>query len=75
VRGDTLRERVCSERLVGAAQEFTDTELANPILRGLERNDPIARNPCLRRAPLTLDYWARLPQSLWQTAQRLMGAN
>jgi WD40 repeat protein len=61
VRGDTLRERVCAEKLVGPAQEFTDAELANPILRGIDRDDPIGRNPCLRRGPLSLDYWARLP--------------
>ena len=27
VRGDILRERVCAEKLIGAAQEFTDGEL------------------------------------------------
>jgi WD40 repeat protein len=75
IRGETLRERVCSEKLVGAAQEFTDTELANPILRSIDRNDPIARNPCLRRGPLTLDYWARLPSQLWRTARLLTGKN
>ena len=49
VRGETLRERVCAEKLIGAAQEFTDAELEDPILRGIDKNDPIARNPCLRR--------------------------
>ena len=54
-----LRERVCAEKLIGA-QEFTDEELADPILRGIDAKDPIARNPCLRRGPLSLDYWTRL---------------
>src|SRR5207244_10722218 len=58
--GDELRERVCSEKLVRAAQAFIDAELKDPIMRGIDRNDPIARNPCLRRGPLSLDYWTRL---------------
>jgi len=36
VRGDTLRERICTEKLIGAAQEFTDDEMDDPILRGIE---------------------------------------
>ncbi|MBX9926505.1 MAG: hypothetical protein K2Y05_09115, partial [Hyphomicrobiaceae bacterium] len=55
-----LRERICAERLTGA-QEFTTEELADPILRGIDADDPIARNPCLRRGPISLDYWTRLP--------------
>ena len=47
-----LRERVCAEKLIGAAQEFTDAELEDPILRGIDRNDAVARNPCRRRGPL-----------------------
>ena len=27
----------------------------------MRRGDPYARNPCLRRGPLSLDYWTRLP--------------
>ena len=54
-----LRERVCAEKLIGA-QEFTDEELADPILSGIDAKNPIARNPCLRRGPLSLDYWTRL---------------
>jgi hypothetical protein len=61
VRGDTLRERVCTEKLVRAAQEFTDAELEDPILRGIDKDDPIARSPCLQRGPLSPDYWTRLP--------------
>ena len=61
VRGDALRERVCAEKLIGAAQEFTDAEMEDPILRGIDKDDPVARNPCLRRGPLSLDYWTRLP--------------
>jgi len=74
VRGETLGERVCAEKLGGAAQEFTDAELANPILRSIDRNDPVARNPCLRRGPLTLNYWARLPGQLWQAMRLVAGA-
>ena len=66
VRGDALRERVCAEKLVGAAQEFTDAELEDPILRGIDKDDPVARNPCLRRGPLSLDYWTRLPMQFWR---------
>ena len=61
MRGDALRERVCAEKLIGAAQEFTDGEMEDPILRGIDKDDPVARNPCLRRGPLSLDYWTRLP--------------
>jgi hypothetical protein len=66
VRGDALRERVCAEKLVGPAQEFTDAELEDPILRGIDKDDSVARNPCLRRGPLSLDYWTRLPMQFWR---------
>jgi hypothetical protein len=69
------RERVCAEKLLGAAQEFSDDELEDPILRGMNRNDPVARNPCLRRGPLSLDYWTRLPGDLWRGVGRVIGAN
>jgi dipeptidyl aminopeptidase/acylaminoacyl peptidase len=59
-RGARLRERVCAEKLIGA-QELTDEELADPILSDIDRTDPIARNPCLRRGPLSAEYWLRLP--------------
>ena len=76
VRGDTLREQVCTEILVGALQEFTDAEIKDdPILRGIDKNDPVARNPCLRRGPLSLDYWTRLPGQLWSSTRRLVGVN
>ena len=76
VRGDTLRERVCDEKLIGAAQEFTDSEIEDePILRGIDKNDPVARNPCLRRGPLSLDYWTRLPGELWRLTRRLVAVN
>jgi WD40 domain-containing protein len=64
MHGDDLRERVCAEKLIGTAQEFNDGELEDPILRGVDKNDPVARNPCLRRGPLSLDYWTRLPGQL-----------
>src|SRR5262249_42000187 len=58
VRTEDLRERVCADKLVGAAQEFSPAELEDPILSG-------ATNPCLRRGPRSLDYWTRLPSELW----------
>jgi WD40 repeat protein len=75
VRGDALRERVCTEKLVGAAQEFTDSEMEDPILRGIDKNDPVSRNPCLRRGPLSLDYWTHLPEQLWRSTRRFVGEN
>ena len=64
VHGATLRQRVCAEKLIGA-QEFTDEELADEILSDVASDvrsgDPYARNPCLRRGPLSLEYWTRLP--------------
>jgi hypothetical protein len=55
VSGDSLRERVCAEKLLGSAQEFTAEELDNPILRGIDKDDPVSRNPCQRRGPLSWD--------------------
>jgi hypothetical protein len=52
--------------LVGPAQEFTDAELEDPILRGIDKDDSVGRNPCLRRGPLSLDYWTRLPIQFWR---------
>jgi WD40 repeat protein len=75
MRGDALREGVCAEKLVGAAQEFTDGEMEDPILRGIDKNDPVARNPCLRRGPLSLDYWIRIPGQLRRLANGFVGAN
>jgi hypothetical protein len=75
MRGGTLRERVCAEKLIGAAQEFTEAELEDPILRGIDLSDPIARNPCLRRGPLTLDYWTRLPGDTLRSLRRMAGAD
>jgi WD40 repeat protein len=72
-RGEALRERVCTEKLVGAAQEFTDSEMDDPILHGIDKNDPVARNPCLRRGPLSLDYWTRLPGQFWHSTRWLVG--
>src|SRR6516162_3349579 len=75
IRDDALRERVCAEKLIGAAQEFSDGEMEDPILRGIDKNDPVARNPCLRRGPLSLDYWTWLPGQLWRSTRRLAGVN
>ena len=75
VRGDALREQVCAEKLIGAAQEFSDDEMDDPILRGIDKDDTVARNPCLRRGPLSIDYWTRLSGELWRSAHRLVGVN
>ena len=75
VRGDALRERVCAEKLVGSAQEFTDAELEDPILRGIDKDDSVGRNPCLRRGPLSLDYWTRLPAQAWRSLRADFFAN
>ena len=73
IRDDALRERVCAEKLIGAAQGFSDREMEDPILRGIDQDDTVARNPCLRRGPLTLDYWTRLPGQLWHSTRALAG--
>src|SRR5262249_14941964 len=75
VRRDALRERVCAEKLIGAAQEFTGDEMEDPILRAIDKDDPVARNPCLRRGPLSIDYWTRLPGQLWRSTRSLVGVN
>jgi Tol biopolymer transport system component len=75
VRGGALRERACAEKLVGSAQEFTDAELADPILRGIDKDDSVARNPCLRRGPLSLDYWTRMPGQIWRSLRVYVFAN
>ena len=73
IEAHALRERVCDDKLIGAAQEFSDDEMDDPILRGIDKDDPIARNPCLRRGPLSLDYWIRLPGQLWRSTRALAG--
>lgn len=71
VYGATLRERICAEKLVGA-QAFTDEELTDPILRGIDPKDEIARNPCLRRGPLSWEYWALLPGQVFRSLTALL---
>ena len=39
----------------------SDGEMEDPMLRGIDRDDLIARNACLRRGLRSLDYWTRLP--------------
>jgi WD40 repeat protein len=75
LRSAVLRERVCAEKLVGAAQEFLRTELDDSILRGIDQSDPIARNPCLRRGPLAWEYWTRLPGKFWRSVRALVASN
>jgi WD40 repeat protein len=50
-RGAELRQWICDTKLRGA-QEFTDDELAAPILKGISGD---RRNPCRRRS--SLDWW------------------
>ena len=50
VRGSTLRDRVCREKLAGA-EAFTLMEAADPILDGLE-----GTRPCDRVGPLSVNY-------------------
>jgi hypothetical protein len=65
---------VCAEKLIGA-QEFTDEELADPNLSDVAADmlsgDAPARNPCLRRGPLSLAYWTRLPGQGTQRARSI----
>jgi WD40 repeat protein len=75
IRNDALREGVCAAKLVGAAQKFSGSEMEDPILRGIGTDDPIARNPCLRRGPLSLDYWTRLPGQFWRSTRWLVGVD
>jgi len=57
-------------------QEFSDGEIEDdPILRGIDKNNPVARNPCLRRGPPSLDYRTRLPEQFWRSTRRLLGVN
>jgi hypothetical protein len=49
--------------------------MEDPILRSIDKDDPIVRNPCLRRGPLSLDYWTRLPSQLWPSTRRLVSVN
>jgi WD40 repeat protein len=62
-----LREHVCAEKLVGAAQDFSSFELEDPILRGVTQT-----NLCLRRGPLSLDYWTGLPGEWWASIRALL---
>jgi hypothetical protein len=58
LKGDGLRDRICSARLTGAEQ-LTQDELADPILSAIDKNDPVARNPCLRRGPLHWEFYTQ----------------
>jgi hypothetical protein len=49
-----LRRRVCTEILIGKAQEFTDDELSHLNLHGVSQT-----NPCLRHGPLHWQYYFR----------------
>jgi len=50
VRGDALRERVCAEKLIGAAEEFTDDEMedASALVR-------VQRNPAALKAAISTE--------------------
>lgn len=65
--GSNLRERACSGPLRYA--RWSDRELDRPAMRGIDPDDPVAPVPCLRRGPLSPDYWKRLiakPEQPWQ---------
>lgn len=49
---DALVAHACADKLMGA-QEFTEGDASDPILKGLA-----GRNPCLRRGPLSAYYWS-----------------
>jgi hypothetical protein len=63
---------VCAEKLIGAAQEFSLTELEDTIMRSIDPMGMVARNPCLRRGPLTWEYWTRLPAASWRALRALI---
>lgn len=63
--GADLRQRVCASLLHGA-QELTDIELEDPILRGITE-----RNVCTRRGPLSPAYWTALPGQWWRSLRQL----
>lgn len=56
--GSDLRDSICAQKLVGA-QEFSDEELRDPVLSSIDRFNPLARNPCLRRGPLHWEYYTQ----------------
>jgi hypothetical protein len=59
IRGQELRARVCREKLVGATL-FTFEEARDPIIAGLG-----GTNPCERRGPLSISYWADFARRAW----------
>jgi hypothetical protein len=68
VTGTELRRRVCAEKLIGS-EEFTPTERDDPIVGAFVSDDPVERNPCLQRGPLSLEYWMRVPRNLWRAVR------
>jgi WD40 repeat protein len=68
VRGAALRDRVCSEVLTGV-QEYTASEVADPFLRIVDQDNAVARNPCLRRGPLSQGYYAQRVKLLSKWAE------
>ena len=66
------RKCVCTEKLIGA-QEFTNEELADPILADIAAavaaGGPYARDPCLRRGLRSWEYGTRLPARLLKPIQ------
>lgn len=59
IYGSRLRDSVCANYLIGS-QEFTDHEIRDPVLLAIDKDDRVARNPCLRRGPLDWEYYAHL---------------
>jgi len=68
IRGAQLRDQACAEKLKGGAQFFSRNELESPMLRGVGED-----NPCLRRGPLSWQYWARLPADVLRLFGAAMG--
>lgn len=60
-----MRRRVCAEKLIGS-EEYTPTERDDPIIGAFVSDDPVERNPCLQRDPLSLEYWAWIPRNIWR---------
>ncbi len=58
IQGRQLLDETCSCH-VGVTGGFTDVELKDSILAGLNPDNLVARNPCLRRGPLHWEYYTQ----------------
>lgn len=62
--GATLRDSVCKS-ISSNTLEFTDSELADPVMSTIGKSDLGARNPCLRRGPLHWEHYAQFLRRWW----------